>query len=104
MDEMLRILQPGGTLIISSVFEFPIHGHPNDFWRFTPEGFRSLLSVFPQSFVASYGRNSEWPQSVVGVGFKGPEPDLDGFREAMAFWSRRYSNIMRKLSEATSSD
>ena len=102
MEEMQRVLRPGGTLIISSVFEFPIHGHPNDFWRFTPEGFRSLLSIFPASFVASYGRSSESPQSVVGVGFNGPEPDLAEFRDALAYWSRRYSNILKKLSESPS--
>ena len=39
VQEMHRVLRPGGLLAISSVMFFPIHAHPWDFWRFTPEGF-----------------------------------------------------------------
>jgi len=31
-----ELLQPGGLLILSTVFSFPVHGAPQDYWRFTP--------------------------------------------------------------------
>lgn len=39
--EMLRILKPGGTMILSVPFLYPIHADPHDFGRFTPERIRS---------------------------------------------------------------
>lgn len=46
LAEMHRVLKPNGVLVMSSVFNFPIHGYPNDYWRFTPEAFKSLLKDF----------------------------------------------------------
>jgi len=42
LDEFARVLRPGGKLLITSPFVFPLHGPP-DFWRFTPEAFQLLL-------------------------------------------------------------
>ena len=47
IDELYRILKPNGIIIISSVMNFPIHDHPADYWRFTPEAFKSLLHQWP---------------------------------------------------------
>ena len=46
VEEMHRVLRPGGVLAISSLMFFPIHAHPWDYWRFTPEGFERLLEPF----------------------------------------------------------
>lgn len=43
MPEITRVLKPGGVCYLSSVFDFAIHGFPNDYWRFTPEGIKLLL-------------------------------------------------------------
>jgi SAM-dependent methyltransferase len=69
LSELYRILKPNGVLIISSVMLYNIHAAPNDFWRFTPEGFKSLLSQFPSSYVDWNGKE-ENPHTVVGVGMK----------------------------------
>ncbi|GAB3281243.1 methyltransferase domain-containing protein [Parahaliea aestuarii] len=98
MSELFRVLEPGGMVVISSVFDFPIHDYPNDFWRFTPEGFRSLLSGFAVSAVFSYGKSEVSPQVVVGVGFKEQAPNMDEFLKAAEHWSKWYSGIARKLS------
>jgi len=37
LKEIYRILKPNGMAVISSVMDFPIHDHPYDYWRFTPE-------------------------------------------------------------------
>lgn len=68
--EMHRVLKPGGVCAISSVMFFPIHAHPWDFWRFTPEGFALLLDPFNSKLVMSQGFDL-LPESVLGVGVKG---------------------------------
>lgn len=35
VDEMRRVLKPGGKLILTTRFVFPIHDQPMDFFRFT---------------------------------------------------------------------
>lgn len=80
MQEIHRILKPGGVAIITSVMLMPIHNHPWDFWRFTPEGFAKILEPFETSFAFGYGFDL-LPESVFGVGVKGPfeEITLDRF-------------------------
>lgn len=74
--EMHRVIADGGVCIISSVMLFGIHGYPNDYFRFTPEGFRSMLEGFESQWVAGVG-NPEIPIQVVGVGRKSRELKLD---------------------------
>jgi hypothetical protein len=69
MSELYRILKPGGVAIISSVMYFPIHDYPSDYWRFTPEGFKSLLNQFSYSTVNFVGKEDS-PHTVVGIGIK----------------------------------
>ncbi len=76
MEEVWRVLRPGGVAIITSVMFFPIHAHPWDFWRFTPEGFNQLLEPFESKLVMAFGWE-QMPETVYGVGIKGPAPDLD---------------------------
>ncbi len=73
--EMHRVLRPGGVCVISSVMLFGIHGYPSDYWRFTPEGFRTLLAPFDAARVAGVGDPSI-PFQVVGVGTRARELDL----------------------------
>ena len=68
--ELARVVAPGGVGVISSVMLFGIHGYPSDYFRFTPEGFRSLLSGFDDVRVAGTG-DPGIPREVFGVGAKG---------------------------------
>lgn len=69
LSEIYRILKPDGILIITSVMLYNIHAAPNDYWRFTPEGFKSLLSEFESSYVDWNGKE-ENPHTIIGVGIK----------------------------------
>ena len=42
--EMARVLKPGGQLILTTVQDWEIHQHPNDFFRFTRYGLQYLFA------------------------------------------------------------
>ena len=42
MERFARWLAPGGLLLIAVPFEWPLHEHPSDYWRFTHHGLRLL--------------------------------------------------------------
>lgn len=89
MQEIHRILGPEGVVIMTSVMDFPIHDYPYDYWRFTPEAFRSLLKPFAHSFVGHAGKN-KFPHTVVGIGFKGSQPPMAEFEKRFSGWRERY--------------
>lgn len=69
LAEVYRMLRPNGMVIMSSQMNYPIHD-THDYWRFTPEGFLTLLRDFPTRFVQCAGGDS-FPPAIVGVGLKG---------------------------------
>ena len=51
--ELIRVLKPGGRLILTTRFCFPLHDRPADFWRFTSYTLQRLFApldpvVIPQ--------------------------------------------------------
>lgn len=92
LEEIHRVLKPNGIAIISSVMFFPIHDHPYDYWRFTPEAFRSILKPFADSFVGYAGKES-FPHTVIGLGFKGAVPDLSEFNMRFKKWKLQHEKI-----------
>ena len=87
IQNLHEILKPHGILIMSSVMNFPIHDYPHDYWRFTPQGFKSLMNHFPFSFVESLGI-PEFPHTVVGLAFmeEPPYDKISGFKKQCKAW------------------
>ncbi len=94
IEESYRILKPNGILIISSVMNFPIHDYPHDYWRFTPEAFKSLLDPFKSSIVEFAGK-SDFPHTVIGIGFKGPiaENVMSEFARKLKDWKKHWRSF-----------
>lgn len=56
IDEAYRVLKSGGYLLLTARANgYPPHNHPNDYWRFTKEGFKVLLERFLEHDVS--GKN-----------------------------------------------
>ncbi len=60
-----RALRPGGRLLLSTPFIFPIHNRPVDYWRFTRYGLELLLAGWEGVDVRE--RNS-WPEAINVLG------------------------------------
>jgi SAM-dependent methyltransferase len=89
IEEMYRVLKPGGILVISSLMYHPIHDYPNDYWRFTPEAFKSLLKPFTQIW-AGYAGVDKFPHTIVGIGVKDANVSLDEFLIKYQAWKKRW--------------
>jgi SAM-dependent methyltransferase len=94
LEQIYRVLKPDGIILITSVMNFPIHDHPNDYWRFTPEGFKSLLKNFSYWFVDAIGDEC-FPHTVVGLAFKDsvPKGSLNGFTEEFTRWKEQWAHV-----------
>ncbi|MCP3917046.1 MAG: class I SAM-dependent methyltransferase [bacterium] len=44
LEECCRVLRPGGVLLLTAPFVFPYHPSPGDFYRYTLEGLRHLVT------------------------------------------------------------
>ncbi|WP_372789312.1 methyltransferase domain-containing protein [Paraconexibacter sp.] len=95
--ELTRVTADGGVCVLSSVMLFGIHGYPNDYFRFTPEAFRSMLAGFDDVWAAGIG-HPDIPTWVVAVGARGRRLDLslDSFpslREAQDRYDRATGKV-----------
>jgi len=43
LPELYRVIRPGGWIVVTTLFAFPEHGFPDDYWRYTLSGLSGLL-------------------------------------------------------------
>lgn len=43
LPQVFDVLRPGGWLVVTTLTAFPLHGYPDDFYRYTESGLRVLL-------------------------------------------------------------
>ncbi len=55
IEEVFRVLQDDGLLVLSVPFTYRLHAFPTDYWRFTASGIYTLLSIFPNKVIFSLG-------------------------------------------------
>jgi SAM-dependent methyltransferase len=73
VEEMIRVLAPGGVLLIAAPLDFHIHDHPSDYWRLTPSCLTRMLSPLDAVLVGWQG-SARFPHTVFGIAAKGPAP------------------------------
>ena len=90
--EAHRLLKPGGLLIGSVPFMYPVHGDPHDFQRFTPDGLARLLGPFTAIDVRPMGGYFGSLGLFIEIGVQ----ELSGRK----VWRRVLSRLLRLLARA----
>lgn len=74
LAQFFRVLKPEGELLLSVPFLYPIHAHPDDFFRPTPSWFQAMLSQigFRKIEIASLYWGPYTTAMLAGGGLPGP--------------------------------
>ena len=91
LAELHRCLKPGGLLIMTSVWYFPIHAYPDDYWRFTASAFLALMGEGFHPISVDMCGLARLPHTVFGIASKGPiAPEAEAsIQRVVAAWKRR---------------
>jgi SAM-dependent methyltransferase len=66
MRELYRVLAPGGTLILTTRFVYPLHDAPYDYWRYTRPNLERLFSSFSSVYIEA----EAGPLMTIGILFE----------------------------------
>ena len=61
---------PGAFVVHTTCFINPIHGAPNDYWRFTPHALRLLFSDADIVEVGGWGNRTIWRYMELGLRYQ----------------------------------
>jgi SAM-dependent methyltransferase len=70
LQQVRRVLRPEGFTVLTSCMDTPVHDHPSDYWRFTPEGFDLLVKDLSPRRVFLQG-HPLFPHTVAAIARKG---------------------------------
>jgi len=62
-ENVTQLLAPGGHVVVSAPFVWQIHGYPDDYWRFSPSGIRTLFPriEFSEEYMSTGARGTLRP-------------------------------------------
>lgn len=88
VSEAERVLSRGGYLILSSQQNFPLHMHPNDYFRYTPYGLASLARKCEHKLMISISPPFDEevqlnPQHVIVVAWNGDKQMKNKLKRAL---------------------
>jgi SAM-dependent methyltransferase len=55
IDELFRVLRPGGRLVLSTVLVYELHGSPHDYYRFSDSALLDMTRRFAQVRIITLG-------------------------------------------------
>ncbi|MBD3425624.1 MAG: methyltransferase domain-containing protein [Candidatus Omnitrophica bacterium] len=68
VNEVHRVLKPGGIAVLTSCLINPVHKEPSDLWRFTPDGLKFLFGGFSDIIEAQgWGNRVLWLIDWIGM-------------------------------------
>ena len=75
VQQVSRVIHKDGLVIATAPFHWPLHRHPADYWRFSPEAMLLLFAAFDQR-VAVWNEPADKPQDValLALGVDGSDP------------------------------
>jgi SAM-dependent methyltransferase len=70
VEQIRRVLKPGGWLLATTPFMVPYHPDPRDYWRMTSEAWGVLLESWTHASVATHGNQwlALWYLASMGLG------------------------------------
>lgn len=77
MKESLRVVGPGGFAVHTTCFINPVHRHPGDFWRFTPEALALMCERSGGIVVSTGGWGNKEALALVQAGLNRVRIPLD---------------------------
>lgn len=71
IEETRRVLKPGGIAVHTTVFMYPVHGAPGDYWRYTPDALTLLCKKFSKIIEsAGWGSYRAWKWAQRGLQYE----------------------------------
>jgi SAM-dependent methyltransferase len=70
VQEIARIMKPGGLACLTAPFAWPYHAHPIDCWRIYPDGMEAIMRLAGFEVLSTRMCNSDgtWRGDTVGIG------------------------------------
>jgi 2-polyprenyl-3-methyl-5-hydroxy-6-metoxy-1,4-benzoquinol methylase len=66
IEQIYRVLNPDGLLVLTAPMKLEIHGSPFDYWRYTPQGFEVLLTKYNHKYITFSG-SQNFPSTICAV-------------------------------------
>jgi SAM-dependent methyltransferase len=100
-EEVHRVLRPDGVLLACAPFYFHVHAYPDDYWRFTPEAFDSLLERYPTRILGWHGPDRHplnvWVAAFREQGRTPTEQQIAAYKQRLAEYGKEPLGWGRRL-------